>query len=59
MIFSEETIAKIPHSCALKIQAMYPTLKSAERRAVDFLLANPDRVSELNIVDFASQAECS
>ncbi len=59
MIMNEETYAKIPHSCALKIQAMYPTLKSAERRAVDFLIANPDRVSALNIVDFASHAECS
>jgi DNA-binding MurR/RpiR family transcriptional regulator len=49
----------MPHSCALKIQAMYPNLKSAERRAVDFLMANPERVSTLNIVDFASMAECS
>lgn len=59
MILGEETLAKIPHSCALKIQAMYPTLKSAERRAVDFLLTNPEKVADLNIVDFASQAECS
>lgn len=59
MILNDDSIAKIPHSCALKIQAMYPTLKSAERRAVDFLLANPDRIAKLNIVDFASQAECS
>lgn len=59
MIMNEEAYVKIPHSCALKIQAMYPTLKSAERRAVDFLIANPDKVSSLNIVDFASQAECS
>ena len=55
----DDNLARIPHPCALKIQAMYPNLKSAERRAVDFLLANPDRVSELGIVDFASQAECS
>lgn len=59
MKLTEEMLARMPHSCALKLQAMYPTLKSAERRAVDFLLANPDRVSDLNIVDFASQAECS
>ncbi len=55
----DENLAKLPHACALKIQAMYPNLKSAERRAVDFLVANPERVGQLNIVEFASQAECS
>lgn len=59
MILNEDTFAKIPHVCALKLQAMYPTLKSAERRAVDFLIANPETVPALGIVDFASQAECS
>jgi DNA-binding MurR/RpiR family transcriptional regulator len=56
---SEEMFARIPHSCALKIQAGYPNLKSAERRAVDFLMANAERIADLNIVDFASMAECS
>lgn len=55
----DDNLARIPHACALKIQAMYPNLKSAERRAVDFLVANPHRVAKLNIVQFASQAECS
>lgn len=55
----EGDFARIPPSCALKIQAMYPNLKSAERRAVGFLVANPDRVADLGIVEFASQAECS
>ncbi len=59
MILNEETFTKIPHACVLKLQAMYPNLKSAEKRAVDFLIAHPERIADLNIVDFASQAECS
>lgn len=59
MVLNEDMLAKIPHSCALKLQAMYPTLKSAERRAVDFLVANPEKMASLNIVDFAAQARCS
>jgi DNA-binding MurR/RpiR family transcriptional regulator len=38
---------------------MYPALKSAERRAADFLLHHPSGVEDLNIVDFAASAGCS
>ncbi len=59
MVFNDENLGKIPHASALKLQAMYPTLKSAEKRAVDFLLANAEVMPDLNIVDFAAQAKCS
>ncbi len=53
------TLDRIPHDCALKLQAVYGTLKTAERKAADFLLANPGEVHVLTIVDYASRAGCS
>jgi RpiR family transcriptional regulator, carbohydrate utilization regulator len=57
--FSTENVDQIPHRCLLKIQATYDALKTAERKAVDHLLKIPDLVSNLTIVEFASQAGCS
>jgi len=43
----------------LKIKAVYDTLKSAERRAVDFLLKFPHKAATLSITRYAEQAGCS
>jgi DNA-binding MurR/RpiR family transcriptional regulator len=51
--------AKVPHNCLLKIQSVYDVLKSAERKAVDFLLRAPERVGGMTIVEFAHEAGCS
>ena len=51
--------AQVPYACMLRIQSVYGGLKTAERRAVDYLLEHPERVSGLTIVEFASVAGCS
>ena len=55
----ENDRVRLPHACALKLQAVYGTLKSAERKAADFLIENPDLVHKLTIVDYAKRAGCS
>lgn len=49
----------MPHSCALKLQAIYGTLKSAERKAADYLMNNAAEIHRLTIVDYAQKAGCS
>ncbi len=49
----------MPHSCALKLQAVYGTLKSAERKAADYLMNNAAEIHGLTIVDYAQKAGCS
>jgi len=43
----------------IKIQAVYPTLKKAERRAAIYLLENPEAVVSDTIVGAAERAGCS
>jgi len=54
-----ENIHRIPHNCALKLQAVYGKLKTAEKKAADFILQNPDAIFGLSIVEFAERAGCS
>ena len=49
----------MPHSCALKLQAVYGTLKSAERKAADYLMNHAPEIHGLTIVDYARKAGCS
>ncbi|RKX90343.1 MAG: hypothetical protein DRP70_00950 [Spirochaetes bacterium] len=56
---NEQNFTRIPHNCVLNLQAVYGTLKSAERKAADFILDFPDDVAGLTIVDFAGRAGCS
>ncbi|HUV06092.1 MAG TPA: MurR/RpiR family transcriptional regulator [Spirochaetia bacterium] len=56
---NEQNMDRIPRNCGLKIKAAYGTLKTAERKAADFILENPDEVMDLMIVDYANRAECS
>lgn len=50
---------RVPHRCLIKLKAIQHTLKRAERRAADFLVAHPDEVAELGVVEFAARAGCS
>lgn len=56
---NERHIEDIPRSCLVKIRSVYDTVKSAERRAIDFVLENPRAVAGLTIVAFAARAGCS
>lgn len=56
---NETNIEKIPHSVLVQIRALYSSLKSAERRFVDYILADPDGVPGTTIIDLAGKAGCS
>jgi RpiR family transcriptional regulator, carbohydrate utilization regulator len=52
-------IAHIPNACLVKARALYPTLKRAERSALDYLLAHPQQVAGATIGEAARAAGCS
>lgn len=56
---SSPQIKKISYLCLLRIQSVYDSLKSAERKAVDYLLAEPDSFAKDSIVEVAAKAGCS
>ncbi len=56
---NEQNFARIPHNCVLQLQAVYGTLKSAERKAADYILDYPENLTGLSIVEFAGRAGCS
>lgn len=56
---SDPQIRKISYICLLKIQSVYDSLKSAERKAVDYLLADPESFAKDTIVEVAAKAGCS
>lgn len=56
---NERNLERIPRNCGLKITAVYAVLKTAERKAADFILENPDEIKDLTIVEFAGRAQCS
>ncbi len=43
----------------IRVQAIYANLKNAERRAADYMLANPERVAEDTVGQSAAAAGCS
>lgn len=49
----------IPHRLLTRARAAYGTMKSAERRAMDYLVDFPDQVAGASIVTVASHAGCS
>jgi len=49
----------ISRQCLLKIQSVYDSLKSAERKAVEFLLNYPEVFSTSSIQDISIKADCS
>jgi len=51
-------LAQIPHDCAIQLQAVYDTLKTAERKAANFILESPKQINRLSIVEIAERAGC-
>ena len=49
----------ISHSCILKLQAVYDSLKTAEKKAADLLIQNPELFSKGSIGEVSSKAGCS
>jgi RpiR family carbohydrate utilization transcriptional regulator len=59
IIFDSEASGKLPLNCLLKLQAHYGSLKSAEKKAADFLTSNPEFVARSSIAKSAEMAGCS
>ena len=53
------TAERVPHRCLIKLRGVYDSLKSAERRAADYILASPAKIADAGIVEFATRAGCS
>lgn len=49
----------ISHKFLVRIQSIYGVLKSAEKRAADAILQNPEFIASSSIVDVAKIAQCS
>jgi DNA-binding MurR/RpiR family transcriptional regulator len=43
----------------VRLQSVYSSLKTAEKKAADFMLANPEKIEENNITEAAEMAGCS
>ena len=56
---TELHVEHLPHSCALQMQAIYGTLKKAEKKAADYLILTTEDVDTLSIQEFALHAGCS
>ncbi|QDW75338.1 MurR/RpiR family transcriptional regulator [Lachnospiraceae bacterium KGMB03038] len=51
--------SKLPHRIQIKIEAVYDTLKSAERRAADYLLAHPETAAQETLREISGKAGSS
>ncbi|OJU14995.1 MAG: hypothetical protein BGN88_01100 [Clostridiales bacterium 43-6] len=49
----------ISHQTLIRIQSVYGTLKTAERKAADFILSDPEMIAAKSISEVASVAGCS
>ncbi|HWQ89094.1 MAG TPA: MurR/RpiR family transcriptional regulator [Desulfitobacteriaceae bacterium] len=59
IIFDSETSGKLPLNSLLKLQAHYGSLKSAEKKAADFLTSNSELVAKSTLAKSAEMAGCS
>jgi RpiR family transcriptional regulator, carbohydrate utilization regulator len=56
---SERSLGRISHKLLVRMQAIYDNLKSAERKAADLLLDQPDFFAGASIVEAGEIAGCS
>lgn len=54
-----ENLERLPYKCVLNIQAIYHSLKTAEKKAVDFIITHPQEIKDTTIDDLAIKAGCS
>lgn len=59
MQISEQNKMSLPHHFLLKLQAVYDSLKSAERKAANLILESPEFISGATIGEAADKADCS
>jgi DNA-binding MurR/RpiR family transcriptional regulator len=49
----------VPHRCLIKLKGLYHSLRSAERKAANYLLSASGSISDSGVVEFAQKAGCS
>jgi DNA-binding MurR/RpiR family transcriptional regulator len=54
-----ERLDKLPYSCRVKMQAVYPGLKKAERKAAELILASPGLIGEQTIIELSDLSDSS
>ena len=50
---------RVPHRCLVRLRGIYHSLKTAERKAADFILSSPDSIPLSGVVDVSAKAGCS
>lgn len=56
---TQPSIQKISYTCLLRLQSVYDSLKTAEKKAADYLLAEPESFARDSIIEVAANAGCS
>ncbi|MBA7524505.1 HTH-type transcriptional regulator RpiR [subsurface metagenome] len=56
---NEKITNKIPHYCLIRLRSFYDSMESAEKKAVDLLIEDPDFIANAKIVEAAQRADCS
>ncbi len=54
-----ERAERVPHRCLVRLRGIYHSLKQAERKAADYLMAAPEAIHQAGVVEFAAHAGCS
>jgi RpiR family transcriptional regulator, carbohydrate utilization regulator len=52
-------VQNIPHQCLIRLKSIFPSLKSAELRAANVLVSQPEQIPVSNVADVAKRAGCS
>jgi RpiR family carbohydrate utilization transcriptional regulator len=52
-------LENIPYKCALSIKAVYDNLKTAEKKAVNYIITHPEIIAGLTIEECSKKAGCS
>ena len=55
----EDSSAKLPRTCFVRLQSVYPTLKKAEKKAADVIFDSPELIADHTIIDVATMSGCS
>lgn len=51
--------SNLPHNLEIRLKAVYASLKSAERKAADFLVRDPEATGRMTITELSAAAGCS
>ncbi len=52
-------VQRMPHQCLIRLKGVFTTLRSAEHRAANYLVSQPDQIAGCKVADVARRAGCS